>query len=116
MPYVLVNVALVTRRLNNGCVVKPKLIGVERQPPLWCQVKIGTKTDKQDAGVYKVCLAKRLGQADGAGFLKNGYSHIFVVPSEGGTPRQLTEGDYQHGGQLTWSPDVSRWCNLLINT
>ncbi len=44
-------------------------------------------------------------KADGAGFLKNGFSHIFVLPAEGGTPRQLTSGDFHHGGQLSWSPD-----------
>ena len=43
-------------------------------------------------------------RADGAGFLPDGFSHIFVVPSEGGTARQLTEGDFNHGGH-SWSPD-----------
>jgi acylaminoacyl-peptidase len=43
-------------------------------------------------------------RADGAGFLPDGFSHIFVVPSEGGAARQLTEGDFNHGGH-SWSPD-----------
>jgi len=42
---------------------------------------------------------------DGAGYLEPGYSHIFVVPAEGGTPRQLTSGDYNHGGPLSFTPD-----------
>ncbi|MBL6692125.1 MAG: S9 family peptidase, partial [Pseudomonadales bacterium] len=46
-------------------------------------------------------------RADGQGYLKNGYNHIFVVPASGGTPRQLTSGDYHHGGRLSWSPDGS---------
>ncbi|MDX1517854.1 MAG: S9 family peptidase [Woeseiaceae bacterium] len=44
-------------------------------------------------------------RVDGAGYLKTGYSQLFVVPADGGTPRQLTDGDYNHGGPLSWSPD-----------
>ena len=44
-------------------------------------------------------------RVDGAGYLKTGYSQLFVVPADGGTPRQLTEGNYNHGGPLSWSPD-----------
>jgi len=42
-------------------------------------------------------------QADGRGLIKPGYKHIFVLPSDGGTPRQLTQGDFHHKGQLTWT-------------
>ena len=56
-----------------------------------------------------VTVIERLNyKSDGAGFLKNGFSHVFVVPSEGGTPSQLTRGNFNHGGQLSWSPDGSR--------
>ena len=44
-------------------------------------------------------------RADGAGFLPLGHSQIFVLPVEGGTPRQLTDGPYDHGGGLEWTPD-----------
>lgn len=44
-------------------------------------------------------------EADGTGYLKPGFTHIFLIPAEGGTPRQLTHGDYKHGGDLSWSPD-----------
>ncbi len=44
-------------------------------------------------------------RADGEGFLKSGFTHVFVVAAEGGTPRQLTEGDFNHGGALSWAPD-----------
>jgi dipeptidyl aminopeptidase/acylaminoacyl peptidase len=44
-------------------------------------------------------------QADGSGILEPAYSHIFVVPAEGGTPRQLTAGNYNHRGSLSWTPD-----------
>lgn len=44
-------------------------------------------------------------QQDGRGLLDSAYRHIFVVPSDGGTARQLTSGDFNHGGQLAWTPD-----------
>ena len=40
---------------------------------------------------------------DGAGFVEAAHIHVFVVPAEGGTPRQLTSGDFDHGGPLSWS-------------
>jgi dipeptidyl aminopeptidase/acylaminoacyl peptidase len=47
-------------------------------------------------------------RADGAGYLPNGYSQIFVLPADGGTPRQLTYQDRNHDGRLSWSPDGRR--------
>jgi len=44
-------------------------------------------------------------RADGEGFLESGFTHVFVVPAEGGTPRQLTQGDFDQGGRLAWTPD-----------
>jgi dipeptidyl aminopeptidase/acylaminoacyl peptidase len=47
---------------------------------------------------------------DRVGFLEDGFRHVFVVPADGGTPRQLTDGDYNHGGtwsggSIDWTPD-----------
>lgn len=47
-------------------------------------------------------------QADGAGILDPKFSHIFVIPADGGTPRQLTSGNFNHGGNLSWAQDGSR--------
>lgn len=44
-------------------------------------------------------------QADGSGILEPAYSHVFVVPAEGGTPRQLTQGNFNHRSRLSWTPD-----------
>ncbi len=41
-------------------------------------------------------------RADGAGYLEAGHTQLFVVPAEGGTPRQLTHGPWDHGGRLAW--------------
>jgi len=42
---------------------------------------------------------------DGEGYLKPAHEHIFVVPADGGTPRQLTSGEFNHQGPLSWAPD-----------
>lgn len=46
-------------------------------------------------------------EADGRGYIKPGFSHIFVIPSNGGAPRQITSGDFHHRGKLSWSPGES---------
>jgi len=43
---------------------------------------------------------------DRQGPLPRGHRQIFTVPTEGGTPRQITRGPYDHGGPV-WSPDGS---------
>jgi acylaminoacyl-peptidase len=44
-------------------------------------------------------------RVDGEGYLEAGYSHVFIISAEGGTPRQLTDGDFNHYGPLSWTPD-----------
>lgn len=41
---------------------------------------------------------------DRQGFLEEGFRHVFIVPADGGTPRQLTSGDYDHNSP-EWTPD-----------
>jgi len=48
---------------------------------------------------------------NGMGYLKPGYIQIFVVSSEGGAPRQVTNGNFPNGGnelgpnRASWTPD-----------
>ncbi|MDB5423184.1 MAG: peptidase prolyl oligopeptidase active site region, partial [Phenylobacterium sp.] len=44
-------------------------------------------------------------RADGAGYLKPGYRHLFAVSADGGTPRQLTFGRFDDGGPISFTPD-----------
>ncbi len=41
---------------------------------------------------------------DREGFNDDRYRHLFVVPATGGTPRQLTDGQWNHNG-VEWTPD-----------
>ncbi|MCH7683295.1 MAG: S9 family peptidase, partial [Gemmatimonadetes bacterium] len=43
---------------------------------------------------------------DRRGYIDTGWTHLFVVPADGGTPRQLTDGEWNHNG-VAWSPDGS---------
>jgi len=43
-------------------------------------------------------------RSDGGGFQDESYSHLFLLPAEGGTARQITTGDFNHSSAV-WAPD-----------
>jgi dipeptidyl aminopeptidase/acylaminoacyl peptidase len=43
-------------------------------------------------------------RSDGSGYRPLGYRHVFVVQADGGTPRQITSGDWNHSS-YRWMPD-----------
>ncbi len=45
-------------------------------------------------------------EADGRGYLEPGFTHLFVISAEGGATRQITEGNFNHRGNLSWSPNA----------
>lgn len=47
-------------------------------------------------------------RSDGRGYLKEGYDQIYILPVDGGTPRQLTQGNFPNGGRLSFSKD-DKW-------
>ncbi|OYY68482.1 S9 family peptidase [Sphingomonas sp. 28-63-12] len=47
-------------------------------------------------------------RADGGGYIKPGFDHLFVVAADGGAPRQLTFGNVDDSGPLSWTPDGKR--------
>jgi acylaminoacyl-peptidase len=51
-----------------------------------------------------VVVDRSIFRFDGAGTLPRGFRHVFVVPASGGAIRQLTSGDFNHGG-ISWSAD-----------
>ena len=52
-----------------------------------------------------IVIDSLLYRADGAGYLEKGYRHLFILPAEGGTPRQVTSGHFNHNSRPVWSPD-----------
>jgi dipeptidyl aminopeptidase/acylaminoacyl peptidase len=52
-------------------------------------------------------IDQTLFQRDGAGMNRPGNMQVYVVPAFGGTPRQITSGDFDYGGQLMWSQSGS---------
>jgi dipeptidyl aminopeptidase/acylaminoacyl peptidase len=41
---------------------------------------------------------------DGGGYLPTGNNQVFVVPADGGTPLQMSRGNYPIGGSVSWVP------------
>lgn len=44
-------------------------------------------------------------RADGRGIIDPSFQHVFVIPTQGGSARQITVGDFNHRGKLAWAPD-----------
>ena len=52
-------------------------------------------------------------RSDRVGFNDEAYRHIFVIPADGGTPRQITNGDWNHAG-ASFSAD-GKWIAFSSN-
>jgi dipeptidyl aminopeptidase/acylaminoacyl peptidase len=48
-------------------------------------------------------------RADQRGMLQPGYVHLFTVPSDGGTPREVTRGDWSVGSRFDQLPGGVGW-------
>jgi dipeptidyl aminopeptidase/acylaminoacyl peptidase len=64
----------------------PKPEGAQWAPPLEIHSDITYRTDEE-------------------GYLKPGFSHVFLVAADGGAPRQLSYGSVHDNGPLSWTPD-----------
>ena len=75
----------------------------EKQKPLFTGMPSKPKGAKwADQGTYIDAVQYR---GDGRGYLREGFDQIFVLPVEGGTPRQLTTGKFPSGGTLSFSKE-----------
>jgi dipeptidyl aminopeptidase/acylaminoacyl peptidase len=73
------------------------------------KAKLGTAPAKPDGAEWAAPLGIITDvtyRADGAGYLKAGYTHVFVVSAEGGAPRQLSFGAFNEAGPVSWSADA----------
>lgn len=50
-------------------------------------------------------IDQTLFQRDGLGMNRPGNLHVYVVPSIGGTPRQITFGNHDYSGSIAWLAD-----------
>jgi len=81
----------------------------EKDEPL---AKLPEKPDDAEWAKPAKVIDKLLYRADGEGYIEDGYSQLFVVPAEGGSPRQLTSGPYHHNSRPSWTPDSA---NLVFS-
>ena len=71
-------------------------------------LKLGKAPDKPEGAKWAEPLEiidRVTYRSDDGGYVKPGFRHIFVVPADGGSPRQLTFGNFNDGGPLSWTPD-----------
>ena len=68
-------------------------------------VSLPGKPEKADWAKAAVYIDSKQYRVDGAGYVKPGYRHIFIMPSEGGSAIQLTDGEFNHGGNISWAKD-----------
>jgi dipeptidyl aminopeptidase/acylaminoacyl peptidase len=70
--------------------------------------KLGTALTKPEGAKWAgplTIIDKVNYRNDGAGYAKPGYDHLFIVAADGGAVRQLTFGQFDDGGPLSWTPD-----------
>jgi len=81
-------------------------MNVKSPPPLLIQMP---KKPKGANWAKPARITDRLyHEADGKGYIEPGFKHVFTISSEGSGVNQLTEGDYNHNGPLSWSSKSSK--------
>ena len=71
-------------------------------------LKLGKAPDKPEGAKWADSLEvidRVAYRADGGGYARAGYDHVFVVSADGGATRQVTFGNWDDAGPLSWSPD-----------
>jgi dipeptidyl aminopeptidase/acylaminoacyl peptidase len=69
---------------------------------------LGTPLEKPEGAKWAEPLkviGKVTYRADGGGYLKAGFTHVYVVSADGGAPRQLSWGAFDDDALLSWTPD-----------
>jgi dipeptidyl aminopeptidase/acylaminoacyl peptidase len=61
-----------------------------------------------------IVVTKLRWRENGVGLLQPGYTQIFALPSTGGTPKQISNGDYNHATAFAWSAD-GKWIYTSTN-
>lgn len=69
-------------------------------------VELPAKPEGADWGPPVQYIDQLQYRRDGAGYLRPGHVHLFVVPADGGSARQITDGPFNDGAPV-WTPDGS---------
>ena len=78
---------------------------VDAEPPVVSEQKLDKPEGAEWAEPARI-TDRLYHERDGQGYLEPGFSHVFVVPADGGTARQVTSGDFHHRSPV-WSADGS---------
>jgi dipeptidyl aminopeptidase/acylaminoacyl peptidase len=83
-----------------------RLAFVMRVPAKREPLKVKLQEAPKDANWAEPLKAidKMVYRADGEGYLPDAFAQVFVVPADGGSPRQLTDGSFDHD-DVAWSAD-----------
>ena len=68
-------------------------------------VSLPGKPEKADWAKAAIYIDSKQYRVDGAGYVKPGFRQIFVMPADGGMAIQLTDGEFNHGGTISWAKD-----------
>ena len=83
-----------TLALTMLCPEEPKPLGARLTPP-----------DGANWAAPLKIIDRVTYRADGEGFLKPGYRHLFVLSADGGPPRQVTFGKFDDAGPISFTGD-----------
>ncbi len=78
-----------------------KFVKLTKEP----MVKLPAKPQGAKWAPAAQVIDRLLYREDGRGYLPYGFTHVFVVPAEGGTARQLTQGPHHYYPGLAWAAD-----------
>ncbi|MEM8563924.1 MAG: prolyl oligopeptidase family serine peptidase, partial [Pseudomonadota bacterium] len=74
---------------------------VRREPPTMGELP--AKPEGAEWAPPPVVVDRTTYRRDGSGEKPYGFQHIFVLSADGGSLRQLTDGDFNHSGNIAWS-------------
>lgn len=89
----------------NGQTLAFTMFVPQSQPP---PVSLGGKPNGAKWAKPPVFIDDVYYRFDGAGYVGKGSSEIFIISSQGGTPRQLTHDEFDYSGPLSWGKNNKR--------
>ncbi len=67
--------------------------------------KLPTKPKGAEWAKPPVVVDRMVYRNDGRGNRPHGFTQVFLMPATGGSPRQLTQGNFDHGSSIVWAND-----------